>query len=122
MLLKLQQIIQQELLNYLHRQKELLSKQWINQTKIADNWQLIKDIYYQEIINYTPSVTAPPLPSQWGKIQTEINREIKLLNTDIIFLQSAKNSVTQQQRIINCRLRTDHLISYSEKLLELLSS
>ncbi len=56
-----------------------------------------------------------------GKIQsitTEINKDLRLLNTDIMFLQAARQGQTVQQRMTQVGDRLNRLIQYCQFVLE----
>ncbi len=51
-------------------------------------------------------------------IQVEINKQLRLLKTDCLFLQTAKQADTRDQRLAQMRDRVKLLQSYCEMLLE----
>lgn len=51
--------------------------------------------------------------------QTEISKELRLLGTDIMFLQSARQPLKVQQRQAQLRDRLDRLTGYCDRILEL---
>ena len=55
---------------------------------------------------------------RWQSIQREINREFKLLTTDILFLASARQEATKTKRLKNISDRLNKLISYCRAILK----
>lgn len=51
---------------------------------------------------------------RWQSVQTEIKREFRLLSTDIIFLASARQNVTQTKRLQKIKERIVRLGDYSQ--------
>ena len=56
---------------------------------------------------------------QWTSLHTEIKREVRLLNTDFLFWQSARQPKTQLARQTSCWQRSQKLIRYCQMILEL---
>ena len=54
---------------------------------------------------------------RWQSIQREINREFKLLTTDILFLASARIEATKTKRLKSISDRLAKLISYCQAIL-----
>jgi hypothetical protein len=60
-------------------------------------------------------------PAQVANIQayyTEINKQLRLLSMDVIFLQASRQSTTSQQRQRQMGDRIERLLQYCEALLE----
>ena len=55
---------------------------------------------------------------RWQSIQREINREFKLLTTDILFLASARQDATKNKRFKSIENRIDQLINYCHGMLQ----
>ncbi len=51
-------------------------------------------------------------------LQVEINKQLRLLATDVMFLQAAKQAVTRQQRLEQVSDRVNTLIGYCDALLQ----
>ncbi|NEO28644.1 MAG: heterocyst frequency control protein PatD, partial [Kamptonema sp. SIO4C4] len=56
--------------------------------------------------------------SSWQSIQTEINRTMRLLQTDVLFLQASRQMATRQQREQGCLQKIDKLIQFCHTLLD----
>lgn len=57
------------------------------------------------------------LPSLVQSVQTEINRNLRLLGTDVVFLQSARQAATQQQRLQQVCDRLVKLLEFCDGML-----
>jgi len=57
------------------------------------------------------------IASRWQSVQTEIQREFKLLATDILFLASARQNSTKQKRLKSINDRLSKLIGYCQIML-----
>ncbi|MBP0021602.1 MAG: heterocyst frequency control protein PatD [Cyanobacteria bacterium SBLK] len=53
----------------------------------------------------------------WRSLQTETHKMLRLLQTDIIFLQSSRQAATRQQRKANCLAKIERLIGYCQQIL-----
>lgn len=65
-----------------------------------------------------PDLLDPELQGRVRSCQTEINKEFRLLKTDLAFLQAARQAQTQAQRGHQIRDRLQRLIDYCQILLE----
>lgn len=57
------------------------------------------------------------LPSLVQSVQTEINRNLRLLSTDVVFLQSARQAAIQQQRLQQVCDRLVKLLEFCDGVL-----
>ncbi|MGD1921858.1 MAG: heterocyst frequency control protein PatD [Pleurocapsa sp.] len=55
---------------------------------------------------------------RWQSVQREVNREFKLLTTDILFLASARQDATRIKRLKSISDRLSKLSSYCRGMLE----
>ncbi|MEA5472173.1 heterocyst frequency control protein PatD [Spirulina sp. 06S082] len=65
----------------------------------------------------TISQTISQHTSQWQSLHTETHRTMRLLQTDIIFLQASRKETTIQQRQAACLTKIEHLIAYCQQIL-----
>ena len=113
----------------LHRQayqKLLTALQQMQQETTASNLDLaalqtsfssLQQIFQQQILTLTTENIPPTLTSRWQSLQTEINRALRLLQTDIMFLRSSRQTTTYQQRLISIDKRLEQMIGYCQILL-----
>ncbi len=57
---------------------------------------------------------------QWQSLQTELYRELRLLETDILFFASSRAAETKLQRLRSLRERIERMIKYCQAILKLL--
>ncbi|MBF2000816.1 MAG: heterocyst frequency control protein PatD [Synechococcales cyanobacterium C42_A2020_086] len=79
---------------------------------------------FQAILNLDLASLPTSQAVRLQSYQTEINKQLRLLNTDLLFWQSARQSATQQQRQAQAQHRLTLLLRYCEAILgeELLSA
>lgn len=88
-----------------------------NITKIAENFQAVQEIFQNQLLGLTTEELETSIIPSWQSIQTEIHRMLRLLGTDILFLQSSKRQETIQQRLDTIRDRTEQLIGYCQAIM-----
>lgn len=96
---------------------ELLSSD-VNKAHVYDpTWKSllgeISRFFVQEIAILTD------LDSRQQSYQTEISKQIRLLEVDMMFLQSAKQTITIKSRLESIQQRTNTLIKYCQSILEI---
>ncbi|MFW6359988.1 MAG: heterocyst frequency control protein PatD [Chroococcales cyanobacterium] len=72
--------------------------------------------FQQEIMALTGEELTGELLSQWQSSQTEIHRTMRLLQTDLMFLQTSQNPETSQYRLATVRDRVERLIQFTTSL------
>ncbi|MBE9028388.1 heterocyst frequency control protein PatD [filamentous cyanobacterium LEGE 11480] len=75
-----------------------------NSSTIRTSVQAIEQYFRHNIIQLTPSdgedsLNHPTSPPNLYGIQVEINKQLRLLKTDCLFLQSAQQSTKRSQRL-----------------------
>ncbi|GBF81608.1 heterocyst frequency control protein PatD [Aphanothece sacrum] len=76
----------------------------------------VQSIYQDQMFAVPPEALDPGLLSTWQSTQTEIYRTLRLLGTDLLFLQSSRQRGTLEQRLGIVRDRLDQLIGYSQAI------
>ncbi|MFP4009987.1 MAG: heterocyst frequency control protein PatD [Spirulinaceae cyanobacterium] len=76
----------------------------------------VQQVYQDRIVTLTAESVDGAIASRWQSLQTEINRSLRLLQTDIIFLKASRQSQTTQQRLGACLTRIDQLMKYCQEL------
>jgi len=85
-----------------------------NGSALYQSVQAVQQQFQQRI---APPATTLELPPRAQSIQTEINRHLRLLTTDVAFLRSARQAHTQQQRLQQVRDRLIRLTEFCDALL-----
>lgn len=77
----------------------------------------LQDVFQLSVMSLTEEGLEPSVASGWQLVQTEIYRGMRLLQTDILLLQAARQAVTLEQRKQGVRDRLTQLLSYCDTLL-----
>lgn len=93
------------------------STQTIDKTEIAALWTNLKQVFQQRIIPLTDENLEGKVASRWISLQTEIQREFRLLNTDWLFWVSARQQAIKQAREKAVKERLHKLIEYCQLML-----
>ena len=118
MLPKLHDRIYRELLNALLELKNLSTAPDFELSSLEKQYALVKEIFQTRALTLTEEAMDEAIASRWLSIQTEINRAIRLLQNDIIFLRSARQTTTRQTRLKVVCDRIEQLIGYCRVLLQ----
>ncbi|MDX2215006.1 MAG: heterocyst frequency control protein PatD [Oculatellaceae cyanobacterium bins.114] len=79
--------------------------------------QAIKTQFQQQILSLDLDAVDPTVGLKLQSIQTEISKQLRLLEVDLLFLQTARQSATVQQRYTQISDRLTMLIRYCEMVL-----
>ncbi|MEO0946931.1 MAG: heterocyst frequency control protein PatD [Cyanobacteria bacterium J06641_5] len=74
--------------------------------------------FQAQILPLAASELPPELAVAWQALQTELHRNLRLLQTETLHLQAARQPQTQQQRLQTVRDRLDSAISQVRSVLE----
>jgi hypothetical protein len=74
------------------------------------------------LLAIAPPDLDPALQAKLISYQTEISKELRLVGTDILFVQAAREPMKRQQRQAQLRDRLDRLIAYGDRILTLLDA
>lgn len=81
-------------------------------------WASLSQFFQQQIIPLTDEDLSGEVASRWVSLQTEIQREFRLLNTDWLFWASARQPATKEARAKNILERLRKSIGYCRVLLQ----
>jgi hypothetical protein len=81
-------------------------------------WTNLNQFFQQQIIPLTDEDLEGETASRWISLQTEIQREFRLLKTDWLFWVSARQPVTKEARAKSVLERLRKLISYCQMMLQ----
>ncbi len=87
--------------------------------EITDNHPKLQQYFQQRVITLTEDELDITVLSFWRSLQTEIQREFRLLSTDILFWSSSRQPDTKEKRLKIICDRTNKLIAYCQKMLEI---
>ena len=108
----------QEFLTWLNPWQNLLA----NHDKVQEMTQQFPDLqqwFQQEIMTLTDEELDTTVVSLWRSLHTEIQREFRLLSTDMLFLASSRQASTTESRLKLIGDRITRLIAYCQKILSL---
>ena len=110
--------VYRELLNALLELENLTTATDLEPSSLEKQYALVKEIFQTRALTLTEEVLDPALVPRWQSVQTEINRAVRLLQNDIIFLRSARQPATRQTRLKTLCDRLEQLIGYCQVLLQ----
>lgn len=89
--------------------------------KLATNLAQLQQLFQQGLPIETPAETPAEnnLSEKLQPLQIEINKQMRLLETDAIFLKAARQPMTVEQRCQQIRTRVSLLLRYCEAILQL---
>ncbi|MDJ0576932.1 MAG: heterocyst frequency control protein PatD [Xenococcaceae cyanobacterium MO_234.B1] len=87
--------------------------------EITKQFPDLQQWFQQEILTLTDEELDTTVISLWRSLQTEIQREFRLLSTDMLFLASSRQASTRESRLKTIGDRITRLIAYCQKILEL---
>ena len=85
---------------------------------ISSEFKSLQQWFDRNIALLNDRELEPSVIARWQSVQTEIKREFKLLNIDILFLASARQNATQIKKLESIKERTTKLIGYCQILLK----
>ena len=91
----------------------------VDNGEITATWTNLKQMFQERIIPLTDEELEGEVANRWISLQTEIQREFRLLNTDWLFWISARQQSTKQAREQAVAERLSKLISYCQLMLTL---
>jgi len=74
--------------------------------------------FQEEIMSLTGEELTGETLSRWQSSQTEVHRMMRLLQNDMMFLQTSQSSQTSQQRLARVRDRVGKLIHFATAFTE----
>ena len=86
---------------------------------IQKQFQTIKTFFQQEIASSTPQQLDEAIATRWQALQTELYREFRLLDTDILFLASSRQAKTKAQRLQSVGDRLERIKGYCSAIVKL---
>lgn len=87
------------------------------QAEARSHLQQVQQLF-QQILNLPWDELDPPMAAPAQAINIEINKQLRLLNMDLMFLSSARQAVTATQRQQQLLDRLTLLLRYCEAILQ----
>lgn len=109
----------QEFKKALEQLQETISNTEIEAAGLRNQLQTVQQLFQQQIATLQADELAPNHIARWQSLQTEIYKQMRLLQTDVMLLLSSRRSATSQRRTSEVSNRLNTLIQYCEALLQL---
>lgn len=88
-------------------------------TELPEKFANLLHLFQNEIASLSIDDLELEYASRWQSVQTEFKRQMRLLETDVLLLQAARNEATITTRVEGICDRFKTLIQYCEVLLQL---
>lgn len=97
--------------------KESLELAQPNLLKVQKQYDQLQQLYPPDLSWEDPDQAASSaIASRQQAIHTEIHRALRLLQTELLFLQASRQKATIEQKLYLARLRVDQLLGFCQKL------
>lgn len=103
----------------LERLQKTVTTKDLQGSALLDNVQEVQQLFQSQIASLSTEDCAPDDASRWQSIQTEIYKQMRLLQTDVMRLQASRSSATSLSRTSSVSDRINTLIQYCQALLQL---
>lgn len=100
--------------------EQLLSSTTASELDFAamrNGFDKLQQLFQREILSLSQDGLAPELVSRWQSIQTEVHKQMRLLATDMMMLQAARNPATSKLRLAGICDRLNCLRQFCQVLL-----
>lgn len=97
--------------------KDVLSQDTVDRSHLKSSVAKLQDFFQNQILALDLTKLDANLEHYIQSVQVEINKQLRLLNMDSMFLQAAKQPATVQQRLQQAHDRLTLLLRYCDLLL-----
>lgn len=91
----------------------------LEKSVLRDKFRGLQQFFQSQIANLTADDLISESASRWQSLQTEIYKQMRLLETDVMMLQASRSAATSQTRATGICDRIKTLIQYCQVLLQL---
>ncbi|MDR9404271.1 MAG: heterocyst frequency control protein PatD [Halothece sp. Uz-M2-17] len=88
----------------------------VNRKQLNVIFSQLQQEFEEEIMSLTGEELTGEILPRWQSSQTEVHRMMRLLQNDMMFLQTSRNSNTSQHRLTTVRDRVGKLIDFADAL------
>lgn len=99
----------------------LVNQEIIDQPSLQSHLAKLQDYFQTEILPLDSQTLSDDTGSRLHALQVEMNKQLRLIGTDALFLRAAKQPDTVQQRLRQIGDRLQLLKRYCDGVLELVS-
>ncbi|HEY9643991.1 MAG TPA: heterocyst frequency control protein PatD [Coleofasciculaceae cyanobacterium] len=103
--------------SFRHRLQQLQAQIGMDPSALHPPFQDVQTFFHQKILPGNLETLDATEAAKIQSFQVEINKQLRLLGTDLMFLQAARLSATQSQRQQQISQRLDLLLRYCEAVL-----
>ena len=89
----------------------------IDKTTLEKSFPQVQQLFFGKILNLSNEDLAPATASELQSYLTEIHRQMRLLQMDVLFLQASRQVTTANSRQATISDRIKMLINYSQRIL-----
>lgn len=89
------------------------------ESMLLERYRNLQQLFQSQIATLSADDVAPEYTPRWQSLQTEIYKQMRLLETDMMLLQASRSSATSERRVLSVRDRLNTLIQYCQALLQL---
>ncbi|NEO31259.1 MAG: heterocyst frequency control protein PatD [Symploca sp. SIO3C6] len=109
----------QEFQQVLKQMHETAAAQDLQFPRLREQLQELQQLFNSQIVILSSDNLTPEYASRWQSLQTEIYKQMRLLDIDVMLLQASRSSATSLSRAANLRERINTLMVYCQTLLQL---
>lgn len=106
----------QDFLDSLRQFQDAVNSPQVEANTVQSQFRALQERFQTQIMSLTSEGVDPSFVSRWQSLQTELHRAFRLLQTDVLFLQAARNPATLQRRYATIRDHLQALIGYVQAL------
>lgn len=108
----------QDFQNALEQLQEIAIAQNLELDRLQENHQNVQQLFQEQIASLNADDVAPEYASRWQSLQTEIYKQIRLLQTDLMLFKASRSTVTSGSRLASLKTRINTLIGYCKAMLQ----
>lgn len=86
---------------------------------LSEEFTGVQQLYQEKIVTLSHEGIDLAIAPRYQSLQTEIHRTLRLLQTDFLFLNAARQSATVRERQRSCLQQIERLIGYCRAILNL---
>ena len=85
---------------------------------LRDSFENLQQLFKSQITSLSADDIPADYASRWQSFQTEIHKQMRLLQTDVMLLRASRTAATSRSRAAGASDRINTLIRYCQALLQ----
>lgn len=81
---------------------------------LLKHFQQVRQVFDRQIMILSEDELEGAIASRWQSVRTEIHRALRLLEMDMLFLNSAKQTATARTRLDSLQARIEQIVGYCQ--------